>query len=166
MGFAFDGNPTQWTGLACFAASAAACIVAARRRPRPWRSLAIAQAACFAEILFGGRYLVHGAVDDVLQAAGWYPSRTPLQLGLLVVVAALTAIAVGVGWRAGRGDTPARLATVATVVVVAQFTIETVSLHDVDSFMYAPVGPLLIGALGWIAAATVVTFAALRAARA
>lgn len=159
-------NPTQLTGIVCFALASAACGFAARRGSRAWLALALAQAAFCIEIVVGSRHRIHGAVVALLQDHGWYSGRTPWQFGLLAIVALLAMAAAALwAWRGRRRDRLVTTALVASVAVAASFAIEAVSLHDVDGLIYRRVGPLLAIALAWIAASAVVAFAALRRAR-
>jgi hypothetical protein len=159
------GNANQMTGIVCFAFAAAACAHAGRRGGRAWRALAWTQAAFCLEIVVNARHRLHGLVDDVLQSHGWYAGRTPWQLGLLAVVAVLTAVCASFVWRGGSGDRLATTALAASLAVLAAFAVEAVSLHVVDAWMYAPAGPLLAVVVGWIVASTVVIAAALGSAR-
>lgn len=160
------GNPQQMTGIAGFATAAAACALAARGGRRIWRVLAIVQAAFCLEIVFSTRHRVHNLVDAALREHDWYAGRTPWQLGILVIVAGVLAACTLFAWRLARGGgAPAAVAIAASLTVFALLTIEAVSLHAVDAWMYARIGPLLAVVVGWVAASLVVTVAALVAAR-
>ncbi len=54
----------------------------------------------------------------------------------------------------------ARLAVSMTIVLVALFAIETVSLHELRAVMYQPVGPVLMIAWLWAIAAAGICWAA------
>ncbi len=159
------GNPQQMTGIACFALATAACTLAARNGSRAWRALAWTQAAFCLEIVFNFRHRLHDAIDTGLRDHGWYAGRTPWQLGLLAIVAVFLTVCVPFAWRIGRGDRLALVAVAASLAVVAMLTVEAVSLHVIDAWMYSRVGPLLWVVVGWAAASLVVTVAALVAAR-
>jgi hypothetical protein len=158
-------NPNQLTGIACFALAAAACTYAARRGSRAWRALAWTNAAFCLEIVISGRHRLHDFVDDVLRDHGWYAGRTPWQIGLLVVVAALALVCLPPAWRGVRGDRLATIALAASLVVAMSMMVEAVSLHAVDAWLYAPGAVLLPVVFGWIVASTVVVGAALGAGR-
>ncbi len=155
------GNPNQVTGTACFALAALASAAAARRGERAWIVLAGMNVAFCLEIVFGLRHRLHNVVDVALQQAGWYAGRTPWQVALLLAVAFAIVISAPSVWRAARGNGLAKTALLASFAVFASFAVEAVSLHDVDAWMYAPVGPLLAVVVGWAGAATIVTVAAL-----
>jgi hypothetical protein len=160
------GNPQQMTGIACFATATAACVLAARRGQRAWRVLAVVQAVFCLEIVFSARHRVHDLVDAALRDHDWYAGRTPWQLGLLVIVAALFVAVAPFAWRLARSGGPAAAAaTIASLAVFALLSVEAVSLHAIDRWMYARIGPLLAEVVGWLAASLVVTVAALVAAR-
>lgn len=162
----FDiGNVNQVTGIACFALAAGACALAARRGGRAWRTLAWMQAVFCLEIVVNARHRLHNVVDDMLRDHGWYAQRTPWQLGLLTVVAIVAVVCVPIAWRIARGDPLARVALAASLVVAASMTVEAVSLHVVDGFMYAGGAMLLPVVVGWIVASAVVIAAALGATR-
>ena len=159
------GNVNQMTGIVCFALAAGACALAARRGGRAWRTLAWTQAAFCLEIVINARHRLHNVVDDVLRDHDWYAGRTPWQLGLLAFVAVIAVVCVPIAWRSARGDQLATIALAASLAVATSLTVEAVSLHGVDAWMYAPVGPLFAVVVGWVAASMVVIAAALSAAR-
>jgi hypothetical protein len=165
-----DTNPTQISGVLAFAAAAGACAWAARRtRERaavPWRWLAVANAGFTAEIVLGLRHEVHGAVDALLQANGWYAQREPLQQGLLVVALLAGGAGLVALLRACRSQRAAAPAVLASGVVGALFALELISLHAIDALLYRRIGPLMLIALLWAACAAVVVRAGLRAAAA
>ena len=161
-----DTNPTQLTGLLAFALATVACIAAARngRAATHWRRIAIFQAACFVEVLFGLRHRAHDVVDTLLQAKGWYAERGPVQAALLVAVLALAAATFWVLARLRRLDAGVWVASAATAAALWLFVIESVSLHGVDAVMYLHLGPVLLIAACWAATAAAVIWAAAGAA--
>lgn len=160
------GNPQQMTGIACFATAAAACGLAARRGGPVWRVLAVVQAAFCLEIVFSTRHRMHDLIDAALREHDWYVGRTPWQLGMLALVVLVFAAGAPFAWRLARsGGRPAAVAMAASLAVFALLSVEAVSLHAIDAWMYARIGPLLAEVIGWLAASLVVTVAALVAAR-
>ena len=157
-------NPTQWLGLAVYALGTAACAIAARRRPSPWRGLAWAQAGAFAEVLVGLRLRVHDWADSLLQSEGWYATRQSLQWPLLIgvgLVAVAWSVVVILRW--WRRDRLAGFAILATSAAFGLFALEVVSLHQLDALLYATSGPFMWVASGWAASAGATALAALLA---
>ena len=173
MIFAAQPDATQIVGMAFFGFAAAMCALAARATrtpsPRLWYVLAAVQLACGIEVLLGARYRLHDAVNAVLRTEGWYAARGTAQIGLIGAVLALGAVGLFAALRAWRHGGAAAVAVAGSAVAITVFAIETISLHRVDSFMYAAFGPVKTIALLWAGAAFVVTGAALshraRAAR-
>ncbi len=162
----FDTNPTQVTGLIVFVAAALSCGWAVRRTSGRtavlWRWLAVVQCLFLAEIVFGLRHQVHGGVDAVLQQLGWYANRRPLQVALLVLSFAGLGFAAMPVLRVFAGSPSARLAAIASLAALALFGLEAISLHQIDSELYRPVGPVMLIAWLWLALGAVVVRAASR----
>ena len=163
--FVFDS--TRIAGMAAFGASALVCVSAATssrmRRPSIWWVLAAAQLLCLVEIVFAFRYRLHGAFNALLQDHGLYGSRERWQASLLIAVLAASAGLAGVlCWR-HRADRAAVLAIVGATLGLLALAAEAISLHRIDTLMYAPLGPLAGVVWMWIAAAVLVTGAALDA---
>jgi hypothetical protein len=157
-------NPTQLTGLFAFALATLACGLASRRTGARtlWRHVAVLQALCLIEVVFGFRHRAHDVVDALLQANGWYADRRPLQVVLLAVVLML-AVFTFVALRRLRGAGPELWrAAVATAVALWLFVAEAVSLHGVDAVMYLNVGPVLLIGWCWVLCAAIVVWAATR----
>ncbi len=165
MPFVDLGNINQTTGIVCFALAAVACGYAARGDRRAWRMLAWMQASLCLEVMINARHRLHDVVDDMLRAQGWYAGRTPWQVGLLAVIALAFVVLVPIAWRTVRSDRPATIALAASLVTVVSMAVEAVSLHGVDGWMYASVGPWLAVVAGWIVATAVVIVAALLSVR-
>ena len=156
MNLPFQTNPTQVAGLLAFAASALACVWAARRKHSGgWAVLAAVHAALWLDILLNTRHRLHDHVSAALEALGLYESRVWLQALLLLALGAVAVLA----WRARRRT---GVAVVATAVLIALLLVEAISWHESDRVLYSTLGPLLLIAYAWIACAGVVVFAALR----
>jgi len=156
-----DINATQLAGLLAFGVAALACARAARARgQRLWWKLAAVSAGFALEAVLGLRHRLRDAVDTWLLAQGWYDSRTPVQIGLLVLCALL------LGWAlwglAGlrRAGAHARLAATACAVALCLFVIEAISLHGVDALMYANIGPVRLVGWAWVVLAGTMAWAA------
>jgi len=160
-------NPTQFVGLLGFAAAAAACAWAARAtRLRLWWKLAWACGAAALEAVFGLRHRLHGLVDGALQAQGWYESRGPVQLGLIVLALLVFGGVLVWLWRLRGVSGPAWWAAVGCAAAWGLFLIETISLHGVDSLMYASIGQVRVIGWAWVVIALGVTGAGMQAAMA
>lgn len=158
-------NATQLTGLLAFGGAAVACARAALMgRGRLWWVLCAASSAFAIEVVAGLRHRGHDLIDALLQAQGWYGSRGPVQVGLIaaVLLIGVWALVRLLRWRAADGC--ARAAVIACSVVLGLFFIEAISLHGVDTIMYAYVGPVKAIGWAWAAAALATAWAALRAA--
>lgn len=155
-----DTNPTQITGVLAFAASAGACVLAARRTSgratSAWKVLGLLQIVFVAEIVFGLRHQIHGSVDAFLQDRGWYQGRATLQHGLLVGALLVGGAGLVSVLRWSRSNRAAAPAALASCVVVALFALEMISLHAIDALLYLRIGPVMLIALLWAACATVV----------
>lgn len=163
--FGFSTNAVQLGGLTVFAISAGASTWAASHGKSPWRMVAWLQIACFCEVLFGVRHLLHDAGHVWLTGQALYTARHAWQVALtgLLVVCALFACAwlCKAAKRGPQTNAPALVALAASGFTGWVFLIEIVSLHLVDSWLYAPLGPFKVISLLWAAAAVVVCICAL-----
>jgi hypothetical protein len=158
-------NPTQLVGVIAFSGAAIACVRAGvLRQHRIWFAIAALLAVFALELVWGLRFHARLLVDSVLQSKGLYSDRQGLQL-LLIAGAVLAAVAMLLGaLTLTRPDPHARLPTMATVVLLGLFMVETISLHGIDAILYTPIGPFMVIAGLWVAAATVIALAASYAA--
>lgn len=159
-------DPTRLAGLFVFGCAAIACAVAGRVcNERRWWRLAAVSSACMLEVALGLRHRAHDLADAGLQAAGWYASRSHTQLLLLAIVALLATGSLA--WLLSLRDTAAeiRVGAAASIAALWLFAIEAISLHAVDTLMYAHIGSVLAIGWAWAALALVITAAALVAAR-
>ena len=161
-----DTNPTQVTGLIVFVASALSCGWTVRRTSGRlavlWRCLAVAQFLFLLEIMLGLRHQVHGWVDALLQQQGWYAHRRPVQVALLALSFVGLGFALTPMLRMFSGSPWVRLAAIASFVVLVLFGLEMISLHQIDTVLYCPVGPVMLIAWMWVALGVMVVWAATR----
>ncbi len=112
------------------------------------------------DILVGARYAFHDLVNDYLLFLGLHGLRRILQAVLLLGLAVMVAGTLLWAWRtslyAAIVRARARAAAIATLAVTSVFAIETISLHQIDAFLYAHIGPVLVIGWLWAAAALVV----------
>ncbi|MBB1162581.1 hypothetical protein [Aquariibacter albus] len=180
---------TRELGLLAFGLGALACATAARavrahRGPaRLWLTLAALHALLLLDTASNARHLLRALVIAGLKREDLYAGRGPWQL-LLLAALGLGLLAVGRGGlrRLGRRGghrapdpvdpadprRPLRLAWLAAVALGLILGLELVSLHAVDAWLYAPVGPVRRIALLWAACGLLTGTAAgiaLRAAR-
>ena len=150
----FSANPTQLTGLLSFAAATIACLIAAwrsgSREASTWKLLALMNCLFLIEIFSGWRFFIHNLVKAMLTAEGLYAQiHGWIQeiLDILIAIIALIVVTLLLFWRQVAGGA-ARVAVSMTIVVVALFAIETVSLHELRAVFYQPIGPVLV--IGWL----------------
>ena len=147
-------NPTQLAGLLSFAAATIACLIATRRSgsrdATTWKLLALMNCLFLIEIFSGLRFHIHDLVKAILKAEGLYAQMHGwIQeiIDILVAIIALIFVTLFLFWRQVAGGA-ARVAVSMTIVVVALFAIETVSLHELRAVFYQPIGPVLV--IGWL----------------
>lgn len=160
----FGTNPTQLVGVVSFAAATIACFFAAHRsalRDAPtWRTLAIVNCLFLIEIFSGFQFRIHALVDPVVG----YAQRSSLQerFDISIVIIALIILALFLV-RRNRTGVDARIAASITIVLLALFAIETVSLHAIDAIFYQQIGSVLLIGWLWAIAAAGISLAASRA---
>jgi small-conductance mechanosensitive channel len=150
----FSTNLTQVTGLLSFAATTIACLLAARRsesRDAPtWRLLAFINCLLLIETISGLRYQIHNLVKEKLESEGLYTQMhgwIQELINISIAIIALIFVTLFL-FRRQVGGGAARVAVSMTIVVVALFAIETVSLHELRPVIYQPIGPVLM--IGWL----------------
>jgi hypothetical protein len=84
-------------------------------------------------------------------------------IDILIAIIAVIFVTLFLFWRQVAGGA-ARVAVSMTIVVVALFAIETVSLHALRAVIYQPIGPVLMIGWLWAIAAAGVCLAATRCA--
>ena len=155
-------NSTQAIGAIAFGITAITCLLSGKART--WHALSCVHLIFAAEIAVGLRHRLHIGIDYLLQLAGYYASRTAFQIMLLTAVAlcvillAASRIHKMLAQQLYQAES---IACAATAVTGCVFALEIISLHAVDSYLYAQVGGVMrIGWL-WLSGATIVTASAL-----
>jgi len=147
----FGTNPTQLLGILSFSFSTLACLFAALRSPdaRIWKVLAFVNALFLVEIIAGFRFRVLNWVRTLLQDRGEY-QQLHGKYQAVAILALAGAIAMFLVLRLlPRIARPATRACASlTIVLLALFGIETISLHEVDAIFYLRIGPVLL--VGWL----------------
>jgi hypothetical protein len=157
-------DATQWVGVAGFGVAAVLCARAARNNSTGWWILMALNALLALEIVAGWRYRVHDLADAILLNKGWYPSRSPWQMGM-IAFALVVLLAAGLAARSRIHSAVFASAVTAHCFAVSIFVIEAISLHAVDAFFYFDAGPIKVIAFFWLAASAWVGLAALTSAR-
>lgn len=123
-----------------------------------------AVAAAFAfETVAGMRHVAQHQVAAWMRAHEHYEERRLMQLVLIALVIALILVVSAARVSKTRpNDRALRCSAIGVLVVFASFLVETVSLHEVDAYLYTPAGPLLLIGWWWLAASLAITAASLR----
>ncbi len=158
-------DATQITGVLGFSLAAVLCARVARSEPRPWWILSVLNGLMALETLTGFRYQIHHLADALLLKAHLYEARRPWQVALIVLALLWVLLA---SWAACRHSNSAagKSAMVGGCCGFGIFTIEAISLHQVDALLYAHWGPIKVIAVFWTAASAWVSWSALQALRA
>lgn len=156
----FETNPTQVAGLAAFG-FATLCAWRAR-----WRGMAMVHALLFAEVLAELRHRAPRVVVDFVRQSGWYEDRRAFQVVLLGLgmVGGVLLLRRALRTRP-RAERPGRLAIAVTLLALAVFAVETVSLHAIDALFYTSLGPMLAIGWLWLLSGIAVALAALKTAQ-
>lgn len=148
-------NVTMWAGIAAFGVAALLAWVAARgsrREATAWRAIAVANGLLVIEMVANLRHRLHGMVARLFEMEGFYGARRgPQALMLVLLAAGVAAIAVSLVGRMRRAGGPARIAALLTMLTLALFGAEIISLHQVDRLLYARIGPMMTIAWSWLA---------------
>ena len=140
-------NATQLAGLFAFGLAALAALAA---RPRAWRGLAAVHAWLSIDVLTNLRYSLYGLRNHL--SPDEYAARRPYQAAAIVAVV-LFAIIVLVFIRRTAASSPQhQWARSLTLLVLALFVVEIISLHAVDAVMYAQVLGIKLVGWGWLGA--------------
>jgi hypothetical protein len=150
----FSTNPTQLIGLLSFAATTIACLMAARRSGSrdalTWRLLALINCLFLIETISESRYHFHNQVRAMLKVEGLFAQlhgRGQEIINISIAIIALICVTVVLFLYHVAGGA-VRVAVSMTILLVALFVIETVSLHELRPVLYQPMGPFLL--IGWL----------------
>ena len=147
-------NATQLTGIVAFGAAALLCF-----RAR-WVQIGAINAVFAIECVFGLRHRIH---DLAVQLMGpLYAERGGVQIVLIGLALALLAGSGILLLLSKHRLVPANV-TAATLLAVALFSIEVISLHAIDAVLYRYVGDVMVIGWLWLALALVIAIGALRA---
>jgi H+/Cl- antiporter ClcA len=148
----FGTNPTQLLGILSFSLTTLACSLAALRSPdaRIWKVLTFVNALFIVEIIVGFRFRILDWARALLQDRGEYRQLHGKDQGMAIVaLVAAAAIAMLLFLLLRRVARPAaRVGASLTIVLLALFAIETISLHEIDAIFYLRIGPVLL--VGWL----------------
>lgn len=147
-------NATQLTGIVAFGAAALLCF-----RAR-WVQIGAINAVLAIECVFGLRHRIHDLAVHLMGPL--YADRGSVQILLMGLILALLAGSGMLLLLSKRRLAPAHV-TSATLLAVALFSIEVISLHAVDAVLYRFVGDVMVIGWLWLALALVIAIGALRA---
>ena len=154
-------NPTRACGLAAYGAATLCCGIAwVRSRSFPKTSspagwLTLLEAALLLDMAFNGRWLLHQFFVDVAQHHNEYAARRAPQVVVDTLLVALLFFAAFRALRRFRKSPAALLAVLGGMLSIFTWCAEVVSLHQVDSILYHPVGPWMAVCFLWVSACLV-----------
>lgn len=132
-------NATQLVGIIAFGGAALLCF-----RVR-WGLIGTINALLTLECVFGLRHRIH---DVAVQMMGpLYAERTGVQITIISIALALLGGSAMLLLRR-RHQLASPAVTAATLLAIALFSIEIVSLHAVDAVLYRHVGGVMV--IGWL----------------
>lgn len=149
-------DATQWAGMIAFGGASIACLWI---RQWPWNFIGSLNLAMAIECGLGMRHRAHNFAIELM--GPMYLNRVGLQIALIGIVAIIVFLSTLFFLYRSYGRAPAT-AIAATGLALALFSIETISLHAFDSFLYQKAGSLIIIGWIWIALASITTIEALR----
>lgn len=150
----FGTNSTQLLGILSFSLTTIACSFAARcsSDAKIWKVLAFLNALFLIEILVGFRFRISDWARAVLSENGGYVELHGKDQALIILAVVATSVIMLLFLQKLRIAGPAaRVGAALTIVLLALFAIETISLHEIDAIFYRPIGPFLL--VGWLWAA-------------
>lgn len=160
----FGTNPTQLLGILSFSLTTVTCLLAARRSPdaRIWKVLTFVNALFLIEIIVGYRFRVLDWAIALLQERGEYQQLHGEDQAVAILALAVASVAMVVFLLLFRIARPAaRVGASLTIVVLALFAIEAISLHEIDAVFYLRIGPILLVGWLWAVASAGICLAAL-----
>lgn len=152
-------NPTKVTGLVAYGVAAAVCFLVGRKGHWVWKVLMILFAALCVDVLLGGRLWLHGLLGDRSRTEGWYRERSTTQILWIIGLGVLIILSAVMVWRASTGAR--KLALGAALLAIILWSLEVISLHQVDAILYKPLGTVVLVGWGWAVIAAMVVVAGL-----
>jgi hypothetical protein len=114
--------------------------------------LAAIEGALLLDILFNGRWILHQFFVDFAASQGVYEFRRAPQVIFLVLLVAILVSAITSILRRFRSQISLGAAIVGVLVSLGTWSVEVVSLHQVDAVLYHTVGRIMVVSLVWCAA--------------
>jgi hypothetical protein len=151
-------NPTRAVGLLSYGTAATCCGIAwvrNRAQRRDWRVaalLTLIESTLLLDIAFNWRWRLHQFVGEVAQRRHEYELRHEPQSIALVILAALLLLGLFVTQRFFRREPGAHLAVSGSLLSVAVWCVEVVSLHVVDHILHHLIGKWMVVSALWILA--------------
>jgi hypothetical protein len=157
-------NLTQLLGILSFSLTTLACLLAAHRSPdaRIWKVLTFVNALFLIEIIVGFRFRVSDWARTLLQERGEYLQLHGKDQAVAILALAAAAVTMLLFLLLFRIARPAaRVGASLTIVLLALFVIEAISLHEIDAIFYLRIGPVLLVGWLWAVASAGICLAAL-----
>jgi hypothetical protein len=151
-------NPTRAVGLIAYGTAVTCCGIAwvrLKNQRRDWRLaalLTLIDSTLLLDIAFNWRWMLHQLLIDIAQGAHEYQVRRIPQLIILIILAGLLFLGLFAIQRFFRREPGARLAVSGSLLSVAVWCAEVVSLHAVDHILYHLIGKWMVVSVLWILA--------------
>lgn len=149
-------NATQWVGIISFGGASILCLCI---RQWPWTFIGGLNMIMAIECGLGMRHRVHNFAVDLM--GPFYLNRVGVQIGLTFIVASIVFFTSLLLLNRSYGRAHATIIA-ATGSALALFSVETISLHAFDSFLYQKAGSLLMIGWIWMGIGSVIAIGALR----
>jgi len=161
-------NPVKAVGMASYLVASVACGLAAVRTVNPRISrlavvLGLIHAGLLLDIAFDWRWRLYDWLRREAVAQHWYEQRHWPQVVVLTFLAALLVGGISAARHRFLHLPGAALAVDGTLVSIACWMVEVISLHATDSILYHRVGLLMIVSFVWLLACAMVIVGILRA---
>jgi hypothetical protein len=151
-------TPVRASGMAAyFVASVscgAACVKAKcdKRMSRLAFILGVLQVILLFDIAFDWRWKLYTLLKSWAIANQWYSQRHWPQVGMLAMVGALQLVGMGAARQRFSASAGAVLAIVGTLLSIACWSTEVISLHRIDGLLYHSIGPFMVINFVWMLA--------------
>jgi hypothetical protein len=156
--------------MAAYLFGATSCCIAWARSGGTLRRLAALlgalEAGLFLDMVFNGRWLLHGLLANLAIAENLYAERVQPQLAALSLLGAAAAAGMGLALPSLRGRPGASVAVCGAILSSSCWCAEVISLHAFDAAFHAKVKGVMLVSLVWIAGALMTGLGILWEARA